>query len=99
MTPSKVLLSCLAIFAAIIAYDVYLYSDGVAGNSITQSVIYYSDIYPILPWVIGFLMGYLVSHFWDPKPQAKVISEAEQRYRQAIIESHRLSLQQSQSRE
>ena len=71
MIKKQVLLTCLAIFLAIICWDAYLYLDGVPDNSITQSVIAVSKEYLILPWGIGFLFGYLTAHFFDPKAQTK----------------------------
>lgn len=42
----------------ILAYDLYLYNDKVAGNSISQVVIKWSYKYPLIPFVIGFLIGH-----------------------------------------
>lgn len=65
MKPKQVAISILLIFFAIIAFDVWLYSDGVPGNSITQVIIAYSELSPLLPFFIGFLMGFLAAHFFD----------------------------------
>ena len=68
MTPKRVLtifaFLALIIFAGIMAWDVCLYTDAVAGNSITQATIYYSHQYPIIAWAWGFGMGALIGHFW-----------------------------------
>lgn len=71
MSKRLVLISIFAVFFAIIGYDVYLYSDSIDGNSITQVIISTTHDYPILAWAIGFLMGYLTSHFYDPEAQKK----------------------------
>lgn len=65
MSKARVMLICVLIFAAIMGFDAYLYSDGVAGNSITQSVIYFASKSALVPAFIGFLMGFLMSHFFD----------------------------------
>lgn len=64
MTPTLVALTCALIFLAIIVWDVYLYLDGRPRNSISQVVIDNSKKYPMLPWGIGFLMGWLTGHFY-----------------------------------
>jgi hypothetical protein len=84
MSKKQVLSSCFLIFLIVIFWDGYLYLDGIPSNSITQSVIFYSTLYPILPWGIGFLMGYLTSHFFDPKPQLKGATLEEILLREAI---------------
>lgn len=65
MSKSRVMLFCFLIFAAIMGFDAFLYSDGVPGNSITQSIIYYASKSALVPYFIGFLMGFLASHFFD----------------------------------
>jgi len=65
MKPKQVAISIVLIFAAIIAYDIWLYSDGVPGNSISQVIIDLSAISPLVPAFIGFLCGFLFAHFWD----------------------------------
>lgn len=71
MSKRLVLLSIFAIFFGIIGYDIFLYADNIPGNSITQVVISTTHDYPILAWAIGFLMGYLTAHFYDPEEQQK----------------------------
>lgn len=65
MTKNKVAISILLIFLAIVAYDVYLYSDGIPGNSISQVIIDLSEKSHLVPFFIGFLMGGLALHFFD----------------------------------
>lgn len=65
MKVKYVLLFCLGIIIAIAGFDIYLYADGVAGNSITQIIIRASKHYPIVPATIGFVMGALFFHFFD----------------------------------
>lgn len=71
MTRARVLLACAAIIAVIFALDVYLYSDSLPGNSITQIVIWATEKTPLVPWLIGFTMGFLTAHFFDTKAQGK----------------------------
>ena len=71
MSKKLVLISIFAIFFAIIGYDIFLYADGISGNSITQVIIATTRDYPIIAWMIGFLMGYLTAHFYDPKEQGE----------------------------
>ena len=65
MSKRTVLIISVLIFAAIMGFDVYLYSDGIPGNSISQTVIYYGQKSMLIPWAIGFLMGFLAAHFFD----------------------------------
>lgn len=65
MTKKTVFLSIVGIFVAILAYDAYLYTDGVPGNSISQTIIFYSHKCLLIPWGIGMLMGFLGAHLFD----------------------------------
>lgn len=65
MTSKQVAISIIVIFLAIIGYDVWLYSDGIPGNSISQVIIDLSAVSPLVPWLIGFIMGGLTFHFFD----------------------------------
>lgn len=65
MTKARVMLICFLIFAAIMGFDAYLYADGVVGNSITQSIIYFASKSALVPAFIGFGMGFLLAHFFD----------------------------------
>lgn len=53
------------IFLLVVLFDIYLYSDGVPGNSITQVIIEASKASMLVPWGIGLLMGFLGAHFFD----------------------------------
>lgn len=55
----------LLVFLLIVGWDIYLYSDGVTGNSISQVIIAYSEKSMMLPWFIGMLMGGLAVHWFD----------------------------------
>lgn len=65
MKPKQVLMSIIFIFVAIIGYDIYLYSDGISGNSISQVIIAAAEKSPLVPWFVGFLFGALTMHFFD----------------------------------
>lgn len=65
MSKTKILYLILAVFVFILGFDVYLYSDGVPGNSISQVIIYYSQKSLLLPWFVGLVMGFLGAHFFD----------------------------------
>lgn len=53
------------IICLIIGFDIFLYADGVPGNSISQVIIDASRNIPLIPWFVGFLMGGLTFHFFD----------------------------------
>lgn len=62
----KVVLAIVADLACgILIFDAVLYADGQPGNSISQSIIYYSHKCLLLPWLVGFIMGFLTSHLFD----------------------------------
>ena len=42
----------------VLIWDAYLYADKTEGNSITQVVIKRSKQLPIIPFLLGFLMGH-----------------------------------------
>lgn len=65
MKINTILLIIVGVFVAILGFDIYLYSDGVPGNSISQVIIHYSEKSMMLPWFIGLVMGLLASHFFD----------------------------------
>lgn len=71
MTKISVWATMILVFMAIIAWDVWLYLDGVPGNSISQVIISGAEDYPIVAWAVGFLMGFLTAHWFDPKAQEK----------------------------
>lgn len=47
----------------VIIWDIWLYSDGEEGNSITQVIIKRSHQFPAIPFFIGFLMGHFFGDF------------------------------------
>lgn len=55
----------ILVFVGILAFDAYLYSDGIPGNSISQVIIEWSDKSKLVPWFVGLLMGFLGAHFFD----------------------------------
>ena len=57
------------IFVLIAAVDIYLYSDNIERNSITQVVIDATEKTPLVPWAVGFIMGALTFHFFDSYKQ------------------------------
>lgn len=69
---SKVLIGIIVIFLTIIGWDVYLYMDGVAGNSISQVIIELSEKSMLVPWFIGLLMGFLGAHFFDNYKEPRI---------------------------
>ena len=68
MKPKHVFFACLGIIAAVLAWDVFLYTDNVAGNSISQVIWDWSRAAPILPAMIGFVVGFLFCHFFGDGP-------------------------------
>lgn len=42
----------------VLIWDVFLYTDKTEGNSITQITIKRSKEYPIIPFLLGFLIGH-----------------------------------------
>lgn len=65
MKKSTIGLIIIGITLAILGFDGYLYSDGVPGNSISQTIIYYGQKSMLVPYFIGFGSGFLASHFFD----------------------------------
>lgn len=65
LSRNKVGLIIIAVFVLIMAFDAFLYSDGLPGNSITQTIIHYSEKSKLVPYFIGYLMGFLAAHFFD----------------------------------
>jgi hypothetical protein len=63
--PKQVAISIVVIFVCIIGFDIWLYSDEVPGNSISQVIIDASTVSPLVPWFIGLLMGFTSAHFFD----------------------------------
>lgn len=75
MKPKHVILIALLIFLAIIGWDVYLYSDNIEGNSITQVVRGIIKDNPLASAALGFLFGALFIHFTDFTSQKKTEDE------------------------
>lgn len=65
MKKKNVLLGILLIFALVLAWDCYLYMDDVPGNSISQVIIELSEKSRLVAAFVGFLFGFLTSHFFD----------------------------------
>lgn len=51
-------LTIIIITILILMFDLWLYNDGVEGNTISQVVIKYSYKYPMIPFVLGVLLGH-----------------------------------------
>lgn len=64
MNTRYVWLFIAATFLIIVVFDIYLYSDGVPGNSISQVIIDAAK-FPLVPFFVGFLMGGLALHWVD----------------------------------
>lgn len=65
MTPSFVLKISGVIFFVILVWDLYLATDDKKRNTISQAIIDKSKTKPLLPWFIGFTMGFLTSHWFN----------------------------------
>lgn len=55
----------VVVFAGILGFDAWLYSDGIAGNSISQVIIGWSEKSALVPWFVGLVMGFLGAHWFD----------------------------------
>jgi hypothetical protein len=66
MNSISVAIICVLIIFAILAFDAYLYADGVEGNSISQIIIKWTKEkqVPFIPWLIGLIMGFLGGHLF-----------------------------------
>lgn len=58
MTKKRVIQIIVFFTFVILLWDCFLYTDSVDRNSITQIVIDYSKQYPIIAFLLGFLMGH-----------------------------------------
>lgn len=58
------------IIAVIAGFDVYLYNDGMPGNSITQVIVAAIKANPLFAGLVGFIFGGLFFHFFDTKNQS-----------------------------
>lgn len=75
MTTKRVWAFIIFIFVLIAAVDIYLYSDSIDRNSITQVIIDSSKDAPLIPWFVGFLMGGLTFHFFDSYKQKRKVKK------------------------
>ncbi len=69
MKPAHVWAVIGALVLFIAGFDIYLYSDSIADNSITQVIIEATKHSPLVPYFIGFLSGFLAAHFFDTYTQ------------------------------
>jgi len=51
--------------AILVSVDVYLYTDNIPGNSISQVIISAAEQSMLIPWFVGFVMGALTFHWFD----------------------------------
>lgn len=65
MAKPTVRIIIVTVFIAVLGFDAYLYSDNIPGNSISQVIIEASDKSKLVPAFVGFLFGFLTSHFFD----------------------------------
>lgn len=65
MTKATIGFAIIGITLIILGFDAFLYSDGVPGNSISQTIIYYGQKSMLVPGFVGFGMGFLFAHFFD----------------------------------
>lgn len=65
MKKGLVITVIILIVVGILGWDVFLYNDSVDRNSITQIVIDLSRRTHLIPWLVGFGMGFLTCHFFE----------------------------------
>ena len=65
MTPLRVAILIFGIFFAILIGDALLYGDSIARNSISQVIIDLSSRTHLVPWFVGFVMGFLANHWFE----------------------------------
>jgi cytochrome c biogenesis protein CcdA len=58
-----------SIIAIIAGFDIYLYTDGAPGNSITQIIVAAIKASPLFAGFVGFIFGGLFFHFFDTSKQ------------------------------
>lgn len=66
----KVGLGIATIFVAIFVWDVWLYTDDIPDNSISQVIISATAASPLVAWFVGLIMGGLSVH-WFETPKGK----------------------------
>lgn len=59
----------ILIFISVFVWDAYLYIDPEPRNSISQVIIDLSSQSKLLPFFIGFFMGFLGAHWFDDSAQ------------------------------
>lgn len=62
----------VVIVVIVTVYDVYAMAIGGTENSISHMLITYAYHYPILPFLVGFIMGHLFWRMRDTKETNKV---------------------------
>lgn len=65
MTTKYVGLFILFTFLAIVGFDIYLYTDDISRNSISQVIIDMTAQSPLVAWFVGLLMGGLAVHWFE----------------------------------
>lgn len=65
MSAKAVWVGIAALLIGITAWDVYLYVDGIPGNSISQVIIDAASVSSLVPFFVGFLFGALGLHWFD----------------------------------
>lgn len=64
MSKKWVKVAIVVIFVAIVGWDVWLYTDDIPRNAISQIVIDLTAKTPYVPYGIGFFFGWLTAHFF-----------------------------------
>ncbi len=65
MSKTWVIIICIVALLALGAFDYYLYTDDIPGNSITQIIRSFVTVSALVPGAIGFVGGFLFSHFME----------------------------------
>lgn len=65
MTTKYVWVFILCVFAFIVGFDIYLYTDNIEGNSISQVIIDGTAASPLVAWFTGMIMGGLAVHWFE----------------------------------
>lgn len=65
MSRSCVWVFILFIFALVIGVDIYLYTDSIDRNSISQVIIDGTKTSPLVAWFVGLIMGGLAVHWFE----------------------------------
>lgn len=71
MSMLGIFLSIVALsVGALVAYELYALANPYAGDTISEYFWKVSDDYPILPFLLGLIVGVLAGHFWWQRPGA-----------------------------